>query len=106
MVDHSALDRLIAAYGGLALWRRLKGIVLQVDSLGGPLPLLKGLGRTFSHPGMVTVDPLHWRVEFHDYPQAGERAIFSSGTVQLINRSGDLVLDRPHYRETFRGFKK
>ena len=80
--------------------------MLQIDSLGGPLPVAKGLGRTFCQPSMVTVDPLHWKVEFHDFPQPGESTIFSKGTVQIINSTGALILDRSRYRETFRGLKK
>lgn len=106
MVDNPALCSLIDAYGGLALWRKLKCVVLQIDSLGGPLPIAKGLGQTFIQPSIVTVDPLHWRAEFHDFPKPSESTIFSSGTIQLINRAGTLTLDRSTYRETFRGLKK
>jgi len=106
MFNDPALYRVIDAYGGLALWRKLKCVVLQIDSLDGPLPVAKGLGRTFIQPSIVTIDPLNWKVEFHDFPQPGESAIFSKGTVQFINRAGALTVDRSQYRETFRGLKK
>jgi hypothetical protein len=106
VVNHPALCRVSDAYGGLSLWRKLKGVVLQIDSLGGPLLVAKGLGRTFLPPTIVTVDPLHWRVEFHDFPHAGEKAIFSRGRVQFLNRAGAFALDRPRYRESFSRIKK
>jgi len=103
---HPILSRVIDAYGGLALWRKLKCVVLQIDSLGGPLPVAKGLGRTFFQPSIVTVDPSHWRVEFHDFPRTGERAIFSNGTLQFVNPAGTLTMNRSRYRETFRRLRK
>ena len=106
MVDDAALDRIIDAYGGLTLWRKLESVVLQLDSFGGPLPIAKGLERTFARPSIVTVSPLHSRTEFHEFPQPGERAIYSRGRVQLIDRSGALTLDHPNHRESFRGLKK
>jgi hypothetical protein len=48
VINHPALCRVIDGYGGLSLWRKLKGIVLQIDSLGGPLLVAKRLGRNFS----------------------------------------------------------
>jgi hypothetical protein len=106
MANGHTIDDLIAANGGLALWQNLRHIVLQVDSLGGPLPVLKGLGRTFTQPGVVLVNPSQWSAEFHDYPQSGERAIFAAGGVQFHNRAGAVTFDQRRYRETFRGIKK
>src|SRR5258708_15849987 len=101
MTNLETITGLIAAYGGPDLWRSLKHVVVQVDSLGGPLPIMKGLGRTFAHPGTVVIEPSHWRAEFQDYPQSGERAIFSAGAVQLRDRTGAIVFDHAPYPETF-----
>jgi hypothetical protein len=106
MISNPALDRVIEAYGGLALWRKLRSVVLQMDSLGGLLPAAKGRRRTFAQPTLVTVDPPNWRAEFHDFPEPGMRVIFARGAIQVIDRSGAVRLDRPKYRETFRGVKK
>lgn len=106
MVDGKAFQRVLDAYGGLALWRKLKHVLLHMDSLAGPLPMMKGLGRTFASPSMVLVDPARWRVEFQDYPQPGERAIFAAGTVQVMDRAGAVVFEQRRYRENFLGLKK
>src|SRR5260370_37111454 len=106
MADDQALDHIIDAYGGLALWRKLKCVILQLDSLGGPLLTVKGLRRTFAPPGIVTVDPVHRRAEFHDYPQPGVRAIFADSAVQLRDKTGLVIFEQSRHRERFRGRKK
>src|SRR5229473_298988 len=106
MANRETITGLIAAYGGPELWQSLKHVVVQVGSLGGPLPIMKGLGRTFAHPGTVVIEPSQWRAEFQDYPQAGERAIFSAGAVQLRDRAGAIVFEHGRYRETFHGLRK
>src|SRR5258708_30731524 len=105
MANRETIADLIAAHGGPELWQSLKHAVVQVDTLGGPLPIMKGLGRTFVHPGTVLIEPSQWRAEFQDYPQAGERAIFSAGAVQLRNRAGAVVVAHGPYRETFRALR-
>jgi hypothetical protein len=100
------LERLLDAYGGLALWRNLKHVTLCQDSLGGPLPAVKGLGRTFPAPRVIRVDPVRRIAEFYDYPQPGHRAIFAAGSVQIIDANGSAVLERSRYRECFRGLRK
>jgi hypothetical protein len=106
MPTQETIAGLIAAHGGLELWQALKHVVIQVDSLGGMLPVMKGLGRTFAPPGVVLIEPSLWRAEFQDYPQPGEHAIFSAGAVQLRNRAGAITFDHRRYRETFRGLRK
>jgi hypothetical protein len=101
-----AIHRVLAAYGGLALWRNLRHVMVQVDSLGGLLPVMKGLGHTFAQPGIVVIQPFEWRAEFYDYPNLGEHAIFASGAVQLRDRAGILTFEHRRYRETFRGLHK
>ncbi len=106
MSRYPELDRIIDVYGGLALWRQLKHVRVRMDALGGPLPVLKGLRRTFAMPGMVTIFPHEWRVEFHDYPRAGERAIFEAGTVELSDAAGAVSFRQAGYRDEFRGLRK
>jgi hypothetical protein len=100
------LQRVLDAYGGLALWRKLKHVVVRLDSLGGPLPAMKGLGRSFPSPSIVDVDPVNRIAEFFDYPQPGWRGVFNAGAVQIVNGNGAAVLEHDRYRERFRGLKK
>src|SRR5258708_13249705 len=106
MTNRETIAGLVVADGGSELWEWSKHVVVQVESVGGSLPIMKGLGRTFAHPGTVLIEPSQWRAEFQDYPQAGERAIFSSGAVQLRDRTGAIVFEHGRYRETFRGLRK
>lgn len=106
MNGSEAIDRVIAAYGGVALWRSLQEVVLEIDFLGGPLPLIKGLGRTFARPSIVAIRPFEWRAEFRDFPGPGESAVFAAGTVQLHDRTGALTFEDRRYRERFHGLKK
>lgn len=106
LADHKAFQRVLDAYGGLGLWRNLQHVIVQLDSLGGPLPLVKGLGKTFPAPRVLLVDPVRRRVEFNDYPNPGERAIFDAGTLRMIDRHGVVVFEQTRYRETFAGLKK
>ena len=100
------LERVLNAYGGLALWRNLKHVVLRMDSLSGPLPLGKGLGRTFPAAGVIRVDSVRRIAEFLDYPQPGCRTVFAGGSLQVIDGNGCTVLDRSRYRDAFLGLKK
>ncbi len=47
-----------------------------------------------------------WRVEFHDYPRSGERAIFQAGTVELYDTAGVVNFRQAAYRDEFRGLRK
>ena len=102
----SSLDAAIETYGGWDVWRRLESVTLRIDRLDGLLVKWKGLGRTFPAPHTATVKPAQWRVEFGDFPTAGERAIFDRGRIQIIDRADQCVLDRPQYRTTFHGLRK
>ncbi|WP_163994872.1 hypothetical protein [Pyxidicoccus caerfyrddinensis] len=84
------LDKAIARYGGDSLWRRLDCVTLRMLALGGPLPAMKGLGRTFPTPGLVRVYPKQFRAEFEGL------GTFSAGRVD----------GQDAYRRTFEGFRK
>lgn len=98
--DEKALQRLIDAYGGHALWRRLKSVQLRVPSLGGALVRMKGKGVTFPPFDRLTIEPHHERVTFHDYPSTGIDSVFQRGRVAL---GGEPLKD---HRATFAGLRK
>lgn len=105
-MPHQPLQRVLDAYGGLALWRNLQHVVLSLDSLGGPLLTMKGLGRTFIAPNSVRVDPVRRIAEFYDYPRLGWRTIFNAGAIKMVDSTSAAALDQDRYRESFRGLKK
>ena len=92
------VDAAAERHGGWARWSSLSAIDLTLTALGGPLPRLKGLGRTHAPFGHTTVWPHECRVAFHDY--AGGEALFDRGDV----RAGG-VESRDH-RRSFDGWRK
>jgi hypothetical protein len=90
----------IKRYGGDALWQKLDYILLDIESLGGPLPTIKGIGRTFPHIGRVQVFPKQFRAAFFDRNGSllGE---FNSGGV---HQPGLTPIE--NHRPSFDGLKK
>jgi hypothetical protein len=86
VIQDPRLDRVILAHGGLESWRDIQQVQVRIDSLGGPLPSLKGMGRTFAPPTVAVVKPSEWRVEFENYPAKGQTAIFDTDSVRLCAR--------------------
>ena len=75
------LERAVARHGGWESWRALQTIDLRLLDLGGPLPFLKGVGKTFRPPETVRVWPHRQRVLFdgsdtYDGTATAHRATF------------------------------
>jgi hypothetical protein len=100
------LQRVIDAHGGMDAWHRLESITLRLRHLGGPLPLAKGLGRTFIAPERITIAPSRRRVVFHDFPAPGDETVFDNGRMQVHTDAPTPALDTPDYRRRFRGLVK
>lgn len=97
MLDYNAaIDR----YGGKSLWDRLDCIVINVKKLGGAIPVIKGIGRTFQQFGHIHLYPKQKRVVFFDQQQKlmGE---FQFGKIIENNK-----VTSENHRPTFSGFKK
>jgi hypothetical protein len=94
------LDVAIHRYGGEALWRKLDYVLLDIESIRGPLPAIKGIGRTFPHFGRIQVFPKQFRAVFHGCEGSllGE---FDAGRVHC----GDPVA-AGDYRSNFNGLGK
>jgi hypothetical protein len=75
------LDRAAARHGGWDRWRRLASITLRVESIGGAIPRLKGLRRSFSPPSRITVEPRLRRLVLHEFPTLGRELVFDRGRV-------------------------
>jgi hypothetical protein len=86
-------------HGGRARWERLH-LTLTPQAVGGLLPAMKGMGRTFPLPARAEIEPRRARVQFFDFPRAGETALFEAGRVAL----GAAPL--AEHRHTFSGLGK
>lgn len=95
------IQRAIDRHGGAARWARLDRIDVAVEHLGGLVPWTKGLGRTFPRPSAGRIWPRRRRVQFVDYPAAGQRGLYDRGRVTL-----DDQLPETDHRTTFRGLGK
>jgi len=73
------LARAVARHGGEAAWEAVRRVTFAPRTLNGMLPSLKGVGRTFSLPGRIDVFPHESRAVFHDYPEVGQRGVFTAG---------------------------
>lgn len=92
------IDRAAARHGGWDRWESLGSIVIDVESLGGAVPWVKGLGRTFPQMGRCTVDPRRRVLTAHDFPSPGSEVVFERGRI---------VGEEPEdYRQRFAGFAK
>jgi hypothetical protein len=102
------LQLAIERHGGSALWRRLRSVVIEVHDLGGPLPVAKGLGRTFPQPRTVEIFAPTRRVEFKDYPVPGNTGAYDRGAVGIVDGASARDAAQLHqgYRSTFSGLRK
>ena len=82
------IERAVAHHGGWDRWRRLARIELQLDTLGGPIPWAKGLGKTWPRPGRVDVMPRRQQVRFIDWPAAGSDVLYDAGRVHIDSADG------------------
>jgi hypothetical protein len=93
------VQKAVQRHGGRERWERLR-LTLSPKTLTGMLPWMKGVGRTFTLPSRVEIEPSRARAVFFDYPREGSTGVFEAGRVAL----GDSPL--AEHRETFRGLRK
>jgi hypothetical protein len=109
----SLVRRAIDRHGGWSLWSRLRGITIQLDSLRGFLPWLKGYGRTFQLARSLTTFPKEGRTEWRDADVA-PAADYRQGDVRMLGPAlgGASHVSPGHpqqslqHRRTFRGLRK
>ena len=99
------LDRACERHGGVEAWNAVDRLSLRLDDLGGALPWLKGLGRTFPPPSWVDMWPHQRRAVFRDYPLLGEHGIFDAGRV-LISVDPAARPEGVSHRRTFTGLAR
>jgi hypothetical protein len=91
----------VARHGGWALWRRLRAVRLVPTALGGMLPWMKGVGRTFPLPAAVEIYPHETRTVLCEFPAAGQRGVFERGDVRLEGAGGAVLAASADHRRTF-----
>jgi hypothetical protein len=94
------VDRAAERHGGWTRYAALSSVTLEWEALGGALPWMKGLGRTFAKPARITVWPHECRVRFGDF--AGGDGVFDRGDVRL-EQGGVVVAESRDHRATFAG---
>jgi hypothetical protein len=94
------LEKAIERYGGISHWNRISHIVLDIKSIDGLIPRLKGMGRRFPDFGRAHIFPHEQRVEFFDR-NGQELGTYQAGAVTLKNQS-----PLPQYRLKFKGLTK
>lgn len=93
------LDEVMAAHGGLALWRRVQGIEASLSS-GGLAFALHGQASALKEL-KISVSPHARRVELRDYTQPGWLGIWTPTRVELRDAGGRLVAARDAPRGNF-----
>jgi hypothetical protein len=97
------LEKAITRHGGWAAYAAFGIVSFRPRELGGLLPKLKGLGKTFRLPPRIDVAPRERRAVFHDYPVAGRRGLYSNGKVALLDDKGAMLETHAQIRTSFVG---
>src|SRR5262249_23431580 len=82
------VEQACARHGGWDRFERLREITFYLDALGGPLPWMKGQGRSYSPPRHVRVTPHAQRTEFFDWPAPRSIGLFDRGSVRVVGGVG------------------
>ncbi len=102
----AVIERAVERHGGWDAWHRLESLELNVVSLGGLVPRIKGLGRTFPRMGRCTVDPRRRRMVAHDYPAPGSETVFDRGRVTTVDAGSEPAFEHEDHRLRFEGLAK
>jgi hypothetical protein len=81
----------------------VREIRLDVEALGGPLPWMKGLGRSYRAPARVRVTPHAQRTEFFEWPEPRSLGLFDRGSVRVAGGAGPLLYDPSHRASVSKG---
>jgi len=102
----SLIRRAIDRHGGWSLWSRLRGISIDLVSLRGFLPWLKGYGHTFQLAQSLTTFPKEGRTEWRE--QGGPCSfVFERGDMRLMDPVTNVVVQESRqHRRTFHGLRK
>ena len=90
------VEKACSRHGGWGRYECLNEVSAELIGLGGPLPLMKGLGRTFVAPAAVIVNPREQRTVFVDWPAKGDEGSFTRGDVRTTRQSGESTISEAH----------
>lgn len=90
------VEEACAKHGGWDRYDCLNEVSAELIALGGPLPAMKGLGRTFVPPAVVLVKPHEQRTVFVDWPAKGDEGSFDRGDVRITRQSGESTISDAH----------
>lgn len=102
----SLLDRVEARHAGRRLWESGHGLELDLGELKGPIPWLKGVGRSSPPLKRMTVWPRARRVETPDWPTPGEQGTYENGDIAIGVVGRTLRVASSGHRTTFDGLAK
>ena len=94
------LEQAIAAHGGRERFNALQQVRVRVEHLGGMIPWLTGLGKSYPQPAEFQVDFRSGRVSFLRYPNEHSVTVYQRGGVSCDGR------EIPDYRRRFDGWSK
>jgi hypothetical protein len=94
------LNEVLDAYGGAERWRSIRAIKAR-GRLGGLLPKRFPGSKLANFTVEVTV--AEQRTVLHDFPQAGQRAVFDHGEARIETCGGELIDVRTDPRSAFVG---
>jgi hypothetical protein len=84
------VERACARHGGWTRFESIEEISARVVFIGGPLPVVKGVGRSYTNPSAVRVEPHSQTTTWVDSPAAGNTGRYERGDVSII-RAHELI---------------
>jgi len=94
----------IRAHGGWDAWKTLEVIRLDPAWLRGPLPWMKGYGRTFGLPRYFELRPHREVAVFEGFPTDDTTGLYENGTVSLVDaKTTETLIGSAHHRKTLQG---
>jgi hypothetical protein len=100
------LRRAIDRHGGWSLWQRLEAVTVNLASMGGFLPWLKGSGRTFRLCRSLTTFPKTVRTEWSEEAGRPRAVVFDRGDMRLLDPGGAIRRESLDHRRSFRGRRR
>ncbi len=97
---NALLDEVLTAHGGADRWRSVSAITAH-GRLGGLLPKRFPGNKLANFTFQVQVAEQH--TVLHDFPQAGQRAVFDRGDVRIETQDGEQLDIRTDPRSAFFG---
>jgi hypothetical protein len=101
----AVIERACESHGGERRWRQLE-LGLELRTLSGLIPRMKGAGKTFPVPGRVLVRPSVGAAIFQDYPTPGTQGHFDGGAIWLEDPAGRRHTGAANHRTSFTGWNK